>query len=116
MNETIHVIFRDSFCDSLRTFNMYIVKGEVLGGVFAANKVEDNVRVSYAFFDRLCVSQVVLNERNSSKISCHFEMSFGHLFSVGDHNIAPSPRQSVDDVSSQEARGSKHRHCVSSEG
>lgn len=62
MDESVNVVFSNSFSDPLNALHMDILKIKVLGGVFSANEIIDHIRVSNALFERRCISEVIFHE------------------------------------------------------
>ena len=91
MNEPVHVVLCDSLCYSLCSLDMDIIETEVLGGLLPANQVEDDVGMPYAFFDGLCVPQIIFHERHSSQITHDLQVSLRHLFSKRNDDLTSSP-------------------------
>jgi hypothetical protein len=50
VDESVHIIFRNCFCDPLNTFNMDILEAKVLSWIGQANEIVYNIRVPDALF------------------------------------------------------------------
>jgi len=114
MDESVAVVLRNSFSNPLCTLDVYIFVREVLCRVVAADEVENNVRMPYALLNRLRVPQVVFNKDDFAQITSNLEMALGHLLTVGNNDGASRSRESVDNVSSQEAGCTEDSNSVTS--
>lgn len=76
VDESVNVVFCNSFCDSFSSFNVYILEFEVpgtdepsypkfvlgwsiLGRIIASNKVVDYIGMPDTLLQRLCISQII---------------------------------------------------------
>lgn len=62
MDESINVIFRNSFSNPFNAFHMHILEVEILGGVASANEIVYHIGVSDALFEGWCISEVIFLE------------------------------------------------------
>jgi hypothetical protein len=59
MDESVHVIFCNSFSNPLNAFHMDILEGKVFGGVVLANKIVYDIGVSDALFEGRCIPEII---------------------------------------------------------
>lgn len=115
VDEAVDVVLGHGGGNAVGALDVDVLEVEVLGRVVAANQVEDHVRVAHALLNALGVAQVVLGEDHAAQVTGDLEMALGHLLAEGHDDGASCARESVDDVSAQEAGGTEDGGGVAAE-
>ena len=91
---------------------MNVIVRKVLGGVFTAHKVENNIRVLDRVLDRLHVSNVHLDKVDHTQVTLNLQVALLHLLSVGNDSDSTSVGQSRGQVIAEETTGAENSSGV----
>ena len=90
MDETIDIVFRHGFSNTLGAFNMDILKGKVLGWIVPTDQIVDHIGVSNTLFERGRIPKIIFHENYPSQVSRDLQMPLRHLFPEGDDDSTSS--------------------------
>lgn len=112
VDEAGDIVLFDSGGDTAGTLDMDVFVREVLGWVFAAHEVVDDIRVLDGVLDRLNISKIHFDKVDNAEVTSNLQVTLLHFFSEGHDCDGTFTCQARDKVAAEETVGAKHSGSV----